>query len=133
MPFVLKEIEGDLFSAPVEYALGHCVAADLGMGKGIAVRFKYVPDAGISNSHAYFMFSPLNCRQLFGQVDNLRKQNVGVGGVGVIQHSDKRYIYYLVTKKSSYQKPTYADLFSSLNAMKDHMVCEYTTRSASKY
>lgn len=42
MPFVFKEIEGDLFSAPIDYALGHCVAADLGMGKGIAVRFKYV-------------------------------------------------------------------------------------------
>lgn len=40
MSFILKEIDGDLFAAPNEYALGHCVAADLGMGKGIAVRFK---------------------------------------------------------------------------------------------
>lgn len=38
--FVLKEINGDLFTASPEYSLGHCVAADLRMGKGIAVVFK---------------------------------------------------------------------------------------------
>lgn len=39
--FNLKEINGDLFSASDEYALGHCVAADLRMGAGIAVKFRY--------------------------------------------------------------------------------------------
>lgn len=62
-----------------------------------------------------------NTREKFGQVDQLRKQNVDVGGVAVIQHNG-RHVYYLVTKKNSYQKPTYADLFTSLNAMKDNMV-----------
>lgn len=38
--FQLKEINGDLFAAPEEYALGHCVAADLKMGKGIAIQFR---------------------------------------------------------------------------------------------
>lgn len=38
--FVLREIDGDLFSAPQEYALAHCVAADLRMGAGIAVKFR---------------------------------------------------------------------------------------------
>lgn len=60
-------------------------------------------------------------RQQFGQIEDLRKQNIGAGGVGVIQHSG-RFIYYLVTKKSSYQKPTYPDLIKSLDAMRDHMV-----------
>lgn len=39
--FVLREVDGDLFSAPAEYALGHCVAADLRMGAGIAILFRY--------------------------------------------------------------------------------------------
>lgn len=34
------EVEGDLFSASGDYALAHCVAADLKMGAGIAVQFK---------------------------------------------------------------------------------------------
>lgn len=73
-----------------------------------------------TSNHIWFS----STRQLFGQVDTLRKQNVAVGGVGVIQHTDKRHVYYLVTKKSSYQKPTYADLSSSLHAMKNHMVLD---------
>ena len=66
--FVLKEIEGDLFSAKTSMA--HCVGADLTMGMGIAVRFK----------------------QLFGGLDELRSQNVKTGGVGVLKDED-RFIY----------------------------------------
>lgn len=43
--------------------------------------------------------------------------------MAVIRHTDKRYVYYLVTKKSVYDKPTYGDLGSSLEAMREHMVC----------
>lgn len=50
--FVLKEIDGDLFSAKT--TLAHCVGADLKMGMGIAVKFK----------------------QLFGGEAELRNQNV---------------------------------------------------------
>lgn len=38
--FTLREINGDLFAAPEEYALAHCVAADLRMGAGIAIKFR---------------------------------------------------------------------------------------------
>lgn len=34
------QVEGDLFDAPPEYSLAHCVAEDLNMGAGIAVNFK---------------------------------------------------------------------------------------------
>lgn len=51
--FVLREIDGDLFAAPVEYALGHCVAADLRMGAGIAVKFRCVTLVSF-----FFTFSP---------------------------------------------------------------------------
>lgn len=100
---VFREIEGDLFSAPKTYALAHCVAADLKMGKGIAVAF----------------------RDKFKQVDKLKEQGVTAGGVAVLK-DDSRFIYYLISKNDTYKKPTYKDLFSSLHAMKDHMVREYT-------
>ncbi|KAM7352760.1 terminal ADP-ribose protein glycohydrolase 1 [Cochliomyia hominivorax] len=96
--YKLTEIEGDLFSAPKEYSLAHCVAADLGMGAGIAVVFKKV----------------------FGQLDTLRAQDVTTGGVAVLKDNE-RYIYYLVTKDQSWDKPTYESLRSSLKAMRDHM------------
>ncbi|XP_050090480.1 ADP-ribose glycohydrolase OARD1-like [Anopheles aquasalis] len=94
----VRETEGDLFGAPKDHSLAHCVAADLKMGGGIAVKFK----------------------QVFGKVDDLKAQMVGVGGVAVL-YDPPRYVYYLVTKNSSYQKPTYADLRKSLEAMRQHM------------
>ncbi|KFB53624.1 AGAP002604-PA-like protein [Anopheles sinensis] len=94
----VREIEGDLFSAPKDHSLAHCVAADLKMGAGIAVKFK----------------------QLYGKVNELQSQNVGVGGVAVLQDG-QRYVYYLITKKTYNLKPTYDDLTKSLQAMKDHM------------
>lgn len=36
----VKELEQDLFEMSEEYSLGHCVAADMRMGSGIAVIFK---------------------------------------------------------------------------------------------
>ncbi|CAD7083229.1 unnamed protein product [Hermetia illucens] len=96
---VLKEIEGDLFSAPKSTSLAHCVGGDMGMGGGIAVVFKKV----------------------FGRVDELLAQNIGTGGVAVLKDND-RYIYYLVTKDYSYQKPTYESLRASLDSMRKHMV-----------
>ncbi|XP_072419451.1 ADP-ribose glycohydrolase OARD1-like isoform X3 [Chiloscyllium punctatum] len=42
-----------------------------------------------------------------------------VGDVAVLK-TKQRYVYYLITKKASYQKPTYENLQSSLEAMKEH-------------
>uniref|UniRef100_A0A182QLX2 Macro domain-containing protein n=1 Tax=Anopheles farauti TaxID=69004 RepID=A0A182QLX2_9DIPT len=96
----VREIEGDLFAAPKDHSMAHCVAADLKMGAGIAVRFK----------------------QLYGKVEELRAQNIGVGGVAVLaDDGSQRFIYYLITKKTYNLKPTYDDLSRSLEAMKTHM------------
>uniref|UniRef100_A0A1A9VE62 Macro domain-containing protein n=1 Tax=Glossina austeni TaxID=7395 RepID=A0A1A9VE62_GLOAU len=97
--YKLSEIEGDLFNAPKTYSLAHCVAADLGMGAGIAAKFK----------------------QIYGQVGALRAQKIGTGGVAVLK-DDQRFIYYLVTKDESWQKPTYDNLRLSLKAMQQHML-----------
>lgn len=95
----IKEISGDLFSANEKYSMAHCVAADMRLGKGIAVKF----------------------RNKFGQIPKLKQQNVKPGGVAILQDKS-RFIYYLVTKESSWGKPTYQTLHDSLQAMKTHMV-----------
>ncbi|KAH8295779.1 hypothetical protein KR018_008762 [Drosophila ironensis] len=97
--FCYKEFNGDLFSAPADYSLCHCVAADMRMGKGIALRF----------------------RNKFGQLLTLQRQNVQPGGVAILQ-DNQRFVYYLVTKQQSWGKPTYQQLHSSLLAMRQHMI-----------
>ncbi|KAL7734744.1 hypothetical protein ACLKA6_011032 [Drosophila palustris] len=97
--YKLNEVNGDLFSAPKSHSLAHCVGADLGMGAGIAVKFK----------------------EVYGKVDELRSQKAGSGEVAVLK-DDQRYIYYLVTKPKSWDKPTYDSLQSSLEKMRDHML-----------
>lgn len=97
--FKLAEVDGDLFSAPETHSLAHCVAADFGMGAGIAVKFK----------------------QIYGRVDELRSQGIHTGGVAILKDNN-RFIYYLVTKDQSWDKPTYDSLRSSLEGMRDHIV-----------
>ena len=97
---MLIEHHGDLFTVlnnDNKTALAHCVSKDLKMGRGIAVKFK----------------------QLFGSVNQLLSQNKGVGKVAILEHND-RYIYYLVTKKNYWGKPTYASLRSTLEEMLIH-------------
>jgi O-acetyl-ADP-ribose deacetylase (regulator of RNase III) len=75
------------------------------MGKGIATEFK----------------------QRFNGVDELRRQNVQVGGVAVLA-DEGRYIYYLVTKERYFRKPTLESLRSSLMQMKSHCIENGVTR-----
>lgn len=91
-------VKGDLFSTPVKYSLAHCVGSDLCMGAGIAVVFK----------------------RKFGRVDELRRQNIRAGGVAVLRVGS-RFVYYLVTKRLSTQKPKLSDLLKSLLEMRSHM------------
>jgi O-acetyl-ADP-ribose deacetylase (regulator of RNase III) len=103
----LLEVYGDLMTS--DDALCHCVSACMAMGKGIAVLFN----------------------QRFGRISELKSQNVGVGGVAVLQDgegSSKRWIYYLVTKPRYYDKPTYETLHASLAQMRRHMEAHNVTR-----
>ena len=59
------------------------------------------------------------CRQNFKNVGALVEQGARVGHIAVLEH-EGRYIYYLVTKKYSTEKPRLEDLFSSLEKMRDH-------------
>ncbi len=92
------DVEGDLMGA--KDSLAHCVSACLAMGKGIAVHFK----------------------NQFGNVDALKKQNIGVGGVAFLSRpQENRFIYYLITKPRYHHKPTYDTLRASLKQMVSHM------------
>ena len=91
--------QGDLFEVGAEWSLCHCVSKDLDMGAGIAVAFK----------------------EQFGGVEELQRQHIDVGGVGVLQKK-KIFVYYLVTKNNHGDKPILEALRTTLVAMKAHVV-----------
>merc|ERR1712192_8699 len=97
----LKTVEervGDLFSAPHNMSLAHCISQDCAMGKGIAKQFS----------------------ERFGRVNEIMEQHVKVGGVAILKDKE-RYIYNLVTKQKYHEKPAMTDLRSSLLEMRKHM------------
>jgi len=109
----LIELNGDLFEKTLanDYeAIAHCISEDCRMGKGIALNFK----------------------RKFGGVDELQKQ-VGAGkkvGKAAVLDRDGRLIFYLITKKYYYNKPTYDSLESSLRDMKEKLLDEGIERVA---
>ena len=92
------ESKGDLFtSSPPSSALAHCVSADFHMGKGIALTF----------------------RKRFGNTDELLRQKKDVGQTAILTKCHTHsVIFYLITKKKYYHKPTLMSLRSSLEDMK---------------
>ena len=98
----VKENNGDLFQSTE--SLAHCVSEDLKMGAGIAKKFK----------------------EKFDKVEELRCQRKTVGKVAVLK-VNSRFIYYLVTKKNYYYKPTYRDVRNSLVEMRKHALSNNIT------
>ena len=95
--FSLTETKGDLFTESGEKdALAHCVSKDFHMSKGIAVDFK----------------------TRFKGVDELLSQDVQIGKVGYLDRKPRAGIFYLVTKKKYWGKPTMDTLHASLVDLK---------------
>lgn len=92
------ELYGDLFAAPFDFSLAHCVAKDFRMSRGIANRF----------------------RLLFGNVKFLKNQKTNIGDVAFIKVDQNKYIFYLVTKQFSLPncKPTLEALRNCLKNLK---------------
>lgn len=97
--FSYSLIKGDLFTSPESSSLCHCISRDLAMGKGIAVTFK----------------------KQFGGLNTLKKQQLSVGECGILLRQN-RYIYYLITKKKYFNKPSYGSIAKTLEYMKNHAV-----------
>ncbi|XP_028998084.1 ADP-ribose glycohydrolase OARD1 isoform X4 [Betta splendens] len=93
----LNYVTGDLFSCSGDEALAHCISEDCRMGAGIAVKF----------------------RLKFGGMDELKEQKKQTGECAVLRR-ERRFVYYLITKKRASQKPTYDNLKLSLEDMKSH-------------
>ncbi|KAJ8926789.1 hypothetical protein NQ314_020813 [Rhamnusium bicolor] len=93
------EINEDLFNVSDEFSLAHCVSEDMSMSAGIALRFS----------------------EKFGSKKALLQQRQAPGGLAVL-FDNGRFIYYLVTKKSSSDKPSYENLQASLLKLRDHVL-----------
>ncbi len=91
----------DLFSVPDDYYLAHCISADFGMGKGIAVEF---------NNH----FNMKNI--LKSKYPNFLHDYItyNYNGMALIEGR----VINLITKERYYNKPTYQSLTDALTVAK---------------
>lgn len=89
------EVEGDLFEATEDFALGHCVSKDFKMSQGVALEF----------------------RRRFGQVDKLIQQNKSVTEITAIKNN-QQYLLYMINKEIYHQKPTYETMFYTIKNLR---------------
>lgn len=99
-----KEEIRDLFSVSKDYYLAHCISADFGMGKGIAVEFnkKFEMKRILKGKYPDF-------------INDYR--NNKLGGTVLIEGQ----VINLITKEQYWQKPTYDTLQAALNAAKSQL------------
>lgn len=105
---ILKEEQKDLFTVPKDYALVHCISADVTMGAGIAKEFA---NLGVKDYILHQFTVPINVTGIC-----LRAYN-----------TNWKCICNLVTKQHYYNKPSYAALKKSLLHLK------YLIKSDNKY
>ena len=84
----------------VETSIAHCVSRDLYMGAGVAKQI----------------------REKFGRIEELKEQEIGVGGVAVLSIGPGRFIYNLVTKEKFSDKPSLWSIRESIKEMRTHSI-----------
>lgn len=90
------ELKGSIFNSPDNFAIAHCISADLKMNKGITNLI----------SKVYGDTKP-----------QLALQDINAGDTIPIINNHKT-IFHLITKKSHYHKPKYKDLKTSIHNLK---------------
>ena len=96
---IYKEVKGDLFTAPIDNILVHCISADHAMGAGIAKRFT---EMGIKTA-------------IGGSKDAWN--GIGYAVITKIK-SCPWMVCNLVTKEKYWMKPTYKTLKQALEELK---------------
>ena len=109
---IYKEEKRDLFSVDKTYYLAHCISADFGMGKGIAVEFNRRFN---TKNKLFEMFA--------GDVTHAWDKN-GENGEpqGVCFKVDR--VLNLITKRNYWMKPTYKTFKEAIISMKE-IVSDY--------
>lgn len=93
--------KADLFTAPQNYILVHCISADFRLGAGIAVKFRQM---GVKNELERLYNRNVSYLDLWREDKHGTCLFTEVG----------RPVYNLVTKERYYHKPTYTSLEQSL-------------------
>ena len=94
---MIFEVKGDVFTAPFDYALAHCISADAAMSKGFA----------------------LECTLKYPGIVKLRSGKNKVGTVVPLSLNNRRF-YNLVTKSLYWSKPEIGVLQACLFAVRNH-------------
>jgi hypothetical protein len=97
----------DLFTVPQGYYLAHCISADFALGAGIAKKFDEVYNMKFKLFREYDMYSYEGGDALL--IDN---------------------VFNLVTKPRCYHKPRYEAIREALEAMREMMEINATTKLA---
>ena len=104
---IVKEKKGDLFTAPLTMALGHCVSADNIIGGSLAQQFS----------------------QKYLGLWDIKKDPPTVGSFIVLEEQG-RFVYSLVTKEKFYDFTTLTNLYICLQEMKNHMIQNHVLQLA---
>lgn len=107
----IQEMNGDLFTAPADFCLVHCISGDYALGKGIAVTF----------ADRYEMREKLHRQYPIPEGQKF-------ANVGKALFIDN--VFNLVTKQRYYHKPTYDDLYDTLVDMREQCVNQGITKVA---
>lgn len=92
----IKELKGSIFNCPDNFAIAHCISADLKMNKGI---------------------TNLICKVYGDTSPQLALQELNVENTIPINNNNKT-IFHLITKQLYYHKPKYEDLKASVHNLK---------------
>lgn len=106
---ILNKGYADLFTAPENYTIAHCVAFDFKLGAGIALQFR---------------------RRYPEMIPYLHENKTEWPGVVHYIANDGRQIYNIVTKAESHHKPTRENFEKALVVLRDTCVKDGVTHLA---
>lgn len=111
-----SEENKDLFTVSEDYYLAHCISADFGMGKGIAVEFNKRFDMKNKLKRYYPHYLDYYDSQV----------KLGIEGTCLIEGK----VLNLITKRNYWLKPTYKSVAQALANMKTIVIAHHIKKIA---